>query len=165
MRSYYVRAIDYNELKRLKASAKFFERYKHRALVVTNAEVPSNMIVKSFDGDISENRRDWYPWVRSSIVEELNHEFVSRAPISTTEWARAVKRWERARLNIERAEKSLRKARDAEKEAMADIVRVNGMAPLVVNKRVYDVFSYVSKDGKETVGYRERRSKNKLDTV
>lgn len=165
MRSYYIRVIDHNEVKRLKKSAKFFERYKHRALLVTDAPVPTIMIVKTFDGDISENRREWYSWVRSSIVEDLHHEFVSKAPIPQAVWSKAVKKWESARKAIQKAQDDLQKALEDEKGAAEGVIRVNGMAPLVIGRSTYDAFSYVSKEGKEVVSFRERNLKSKLDTI
>lgn len=165
MRTYFVRSCDYNDLNRLKKSAKFFERYKHRAIVVTNAEVETRMIVKSFDGDISEDHRQWYPWVRSSIIEDLNHEFVAQAPVSQASWTKAVRKWEGSQKKVQEAETALQAAIDAQREAAAGIIRVNGMAPLVLNGKTYDPFSYVTKEGREVVSFRERTRKNKFDTL
>lgn len=165
MRSYYVLIVDFNDLKRLKKSAKFFERYKHRALLVTNAEVPSAIVVRSFDGDISKNQREWYPWVHSSIVEDLHHEFLKKAPIPHPVWQKAVKKWEASRAAISEAQDALARALEDEKEAAAGLLKVNGMAPLALNGATLDAYSYVSKEGKEVVSFRERKGRKPLDTI
>lgn len=164
MRTYLVRSCDYNDLNRLKKSAKFFERYKHRAIVVTNAEVQSSIIVKSFDDDVSGDPRQWYAWVRSSIIEDLNHEFVANSPVSQSSWTKAVKKWQAANKAVQEAQEALQRAIDAEREASAGIVRVNGLAPLVVDDVTYDPGSYVTGDGKEVVAYRARKRKKEVAT-
>jgi len=164
VKSYLLRITDHVEFSKMVKSAKFVDRYQHRALLVTAGSVPTSMIVQSFNGDISGDPRQWYSWVHSNIIEELHAVYLTQAPVPQSVYNRAVKRWQDAKEAINKAEDDQRKAIKREQEACKGLIKANGLGPLVFDGTTYDPAYYVLKNGDEVIRFLPRKLKNRFDT-
>lgn len=144
MRTYLLESSNPAEFKPIAARASFFKKNGYRAVATLRTPPPRELLVKEFDEN-TFTLSEAVEWVNDNVLKELSREHLNMVPIPPHKLEKAKQRWYRAIARRERAERDLEKAKQLELDAMKNLYKYQGPAPLMVEGSTYHASYFMDK--------------------